>query len=193
MQSEGGPAKGTTKAGGAGQGDILAADAAPVRPAMADGEQGVRDKRVPQGRRHGASGRAHAASLLDFSSGTDTVPLMKRDMEIIRRLMLAVEDDAFMLGQIVMFEGVDARTCGLHVAMLMEAGLVEGRLYRNDTTGIYGASIERLTNAGHDFCAGLRDETIWKKVREHVIRPGTGFVLSLVAEYVRTEVRRWYP
>lgn len=115
---------------------------------------------------------------------------MKRDMDLIRTILLQAEADTFAYGQTVIIEGVDARTCGQHVALMIEAGLVEGRVMKNDAIGIFGASIERLTNTGHDFCDGIRQDTIWNKAKEHVLKPAASHGLSVLVEYVKVLVRQ---
>jgi hypothetical protein len=56
--------------------------------------------------------------------------------------------------------------------------------------GIAAASIDRLTSAGHDFCAGIRQDTIWNKAKEHILKPGAFYGLSVLVEYVRVQVHQ---
>lgn len=115
---------------------------------------------------------------------------MKRDMEIIRSILLNVEADKYPYGGPVHLEGVPDEVCGHHVALLFDAGLAEGRLIKTDMSGIVGASIDRLTSAGHDFCDGIRQDTIWKKAQEHILKPGASYGLSVLVEYVKLQVHQ---
>lgn len=115
---------------------------------------------------------------------------MKRDMDILRALLLNVEADTYRHGERVHLEGVAPEVCGYHAALLFDAGLAEGRLIKTDERGIVGAMIFRLTSAGHDFCEGIRQDTIWKKVKEHILKPGASYGLSIVVEYVKLQVHR---
>ena len=118
---------------------------------------------------------------------------MKRDLELIRKILLNVEADKYAYGASVRVEGYPDEIVGQHVALLLDAGLVEGRLRMTDAYGIVGAMIDRLTNSGHDFCAAIHEDTIWNKVRAKVIKPGIAFSLKLVMEMVQELVKQQFP
>ena len=115
---------------------------------------------------------------------------MKRDLDLIRQILLNAEEDRYPHGKAVHLDGVPERICALHAALIFEANLAEGRLIKTDAAGITSASIDRLTSAGHDFCDGIRHDTIWNKAKEHVIKPGASYGLSVLVEWVKIEVRR---
>jgi hypothetical protein len=111
-------------------------------------------------------------------------------MDIIRTILLNVEDDKYQHGERVHLDGISDVICGHHVALIFDAGLAEGRLIKSSSIGIAAATIERLTSAGHDFCEGIRQDTIWNKAKEHIIKPGASYGLSILVEWVRVEVRQ---
>ena len=113
---------------------------------------------------------------------------MKRDMEIIRAILINVENDKYPYGGLVHLDEFSDETCGYHVALLFDAGLAEGRLIKSNSFGIAWASIDRLTSAGHDFCDGIRQDTIWNKAKEHILKPGASYGLSILVEYVKLQV-----
>ena len=113
---------------------------------------------------------------------------MKRDMDIIRKILLNAEDDKYPYGGRVHLDGVSDEICAHHVALIFDVGLAEGRIIKTDSCGIVAASIDRLTSAGHDFCDGIRQDTIWNKAKEHVIKPGASYGLSVLVEYVKVQV-----
>lgn len=115
---------------------------------------------------------------------------MKRDMDIIRKILLNVEADKYQLGEGIHLDGVPDEICGHHAALIFDAGLADGRLIRTDGYGIVGATIERLTSAGHDFCDGIRHDTIWNKAKEHILKPGASLGLPVLVEWVKIEVHR---
>jgi Hypothetical protein (DUF2513) len=115
---------------------------------------------------------------------------MKRDMDIIRRILLDVEDDRYHYGALVHLDDVPDEICAQHVALIFDAGLAEGRLIKTDAHGIVGACVDRLTSSGHDFCDGIRQDTIWNKAKEHVIKPGASYGLSVLIEYVKFQVHQ---
>jgi hypothetical protein len=114
---------------------------------------------------------------------------MKRDFEIIRRILLNVESDQYMVGERVHLDGVSDETCGYHVALMQDAGLVEAEIIK-DTGLCIGAIIYRLTSPGHDFCDGIRHDTIWNKAKEHILKPGASYGFSILVEYVKLQVRQ---
>jgi hypothetical protein len=118
---------------------------------------------------------------------------MKRDMEIIRRILLNAEDDKYPYGGRVHLDGVSDETCAYHVALILDAGLADGEVIKSTLCPYAAAMIHRLTPAGHDFCDGIRRDTIWRKVREHFIDSGKPIVFAVIVEYVKMEVRRLFP
>jgi len=115
---------------------------------------------------------------------------MKRDMDIIRAILLNVESDKYQYGEAVHLDGVPPETCARHVALIFDVGLAEGTLIKPDGLGVQAAIIERLTSAGHDFCDGIRQDTIWNKAKEHILKPGASYGLSVLVEWVKIEVHR---
>jgi hypothetical protein len=113
---------------------------------------------------------------------------MKRDMEIIRAILLNVEDDKYRYGERVRLDGVSDTICAYHVALLQDAGLVEGEVMKTGSSPYACARIDRLTSAGHDFCDAIRQDTIWNKAKEYVIKPGACHGLSILVEWVKIEV-----
>jgi hypothetical protein len=114
---------------------------------------------------------------------------MKRDLEIIRSIMLNVESDKYPFGSMVRLEGIDNAVVGHHVALILDAGLAKGRLFETDSHGIIGGGIDRLTSSGHDFCEGIRQDTIWKKVQDKVIKPGAAYTISAIVEMVKIQIQ----
>lgn len=85
---------------------------------------------------------------------------MKRDMNLIRDLLLLVEAD-----------GDDSELCSKyghevvagHAAILVDAGLVEGGVACGSNGKPITSKIIRLTWAGHEFLDNARNDTIWNK------------------------------
>jgi hypothetical protein len=114
---------------------------------------------------------------------------MKRDMELIRQILLNVEADKYQIGEPIKIDGIAEDVCGMHVALIFDAGLAEGRLVKSSER-IAWAMIFRLTSAGHDFCDGIRNDTIWNKAKENILKPGASYGLSILIEYVKVQVHK---
>jgi hypothetical protein len=89
---------------------------------------------------------------------------MKRDMELIRKILLSIEATS----QIKMpeIEGYSDEQIGHHIYLLMQAGYVEGVESSSWDESIKKAIPTNLTWAGHDFLAACRNDTIWNQAKE---------------------------
>ena len=102
---------------------------------------------------------------------------MKRDMELIRAIMLAVEshEDGFA-PQNLQIADYSEDEIGYHCYLIGNAGLADVV----DTThlGSSGptADIARLTWQGHEFLDAARDDTIWNRTKERVAAAGKSFL-----------------
>lgn len=84
---------------------------------------------------------------------------VKRDDDLVRRLLLDIEasSEPIHLFALHMNMTADERTTYYHLKLLADAGFLE-------ETGARGGTF-RITNAGHDFLAAIRDEGSWGKVK----------------------------
>lgn len=91
---------------------------------------------------------------------------MKRDFELIRKILRDVEDSP-ALGDSTGFhyDGYDENCVNEHIEILIEAGLLDGQVSRF-LGGGGAAHVTRLTWAGHDFLDAMKDEGIWAKAQE---------------------------
>jgi Hypothetical protein (DUF2513) len=112
---------------------------------------------------------------------------MKRDMDIIRQLLLRAEAAAD--GQLTINDALET----YQVHLMIGAGLVNGHISEEITTSAPRHSyIHGVTWAGHDFLDAARDETLWKKAKQHVIKPGASFTFELVKEWLKAEIRKQF-
>lgn len=87
-------------------------------------------------------------------------PLVRRDDELIRKLMLDFEaqDDPLLVHGLTHGTDEEEQRVYYHLRLLADAGFLQ-------ETGRAGG-VFRMTNSGHDFCAAVRDDTIWSKTKE---------------------------
>jgi hypothetical protein len=91
---------------------------------------------------------------------------MKRDMDLIRLILLNLEDE----GDIDLTQYSDTQL-NYHYRLLIQANLAEGNitLYAGSDGGPdISADVWLLTWEGHDFLDAIRSETIWRKVKERI-------------------------
>lgn len=114
---------------------------------------------------------------------------MKRDMDLVRAILLAVEkhERGFAPGGL-QIERYTAEQVAYHAYIMDEAGLVVAA----DTThmGSAGpeAAIVRLTWAGHDFLDAARPQDRWEKAKALVAKVGGASFQILVS--VLTDLAR---
>lgn len=107
---------------------------------------------------------------------------MKRDMDVIRALLLKLEARHRGIGGVsfdyadeeISIEGIDPATICGHLALLVEAGFVRGGV-----TASGGFVLDGITWPGHDFIDSVRDEEIWRRTKEGVNLAG-GFTFDLM-------------
>ncbi len=111
---------------------------------------------------------------------------MKRDMDLIRLLLLQQEsgEDPPEL------EEYPIDLVVYNLALMIDAGFVDGTIIPDHEGSPAGASIIRLTWAGHDFLDSTRDPTIWKKAKERVLKPGISWTFSILVEFLKAEAQR---
>lgn len=88
---------------------------------------------------------------------------MKRNMELVRKLALALEDDpSGFAPKNLQIDGYNKEEIGYHLYIMMEAGLIRGA----DVTTLGSNSPEaiaiNLSWAGHEFADAARDPDRWQ-------------------------------
>lgn len=110
---------------------------------------------------------------------------MKRDMELIRKILFAIEDkyiDVWLSNSDIPIDGYDMKIIGYHCAILHDAGLVA------DYKGQYGDGellhfgVGRLTWDGHELLDKIKSDTVWNKTKDTITKKGILFVLDAVKE-----------
>jgi hypothetical protein len=108
---------------------------------------------------------------------------MKRDMEIVRKLLLRAEaaDGGLSINDLVET---------YHVRIMIDAGLVEGRISEEITSDAPRHShIHNLTWAGHEFLDAARNDTVWNSTKRRIAKAGS-WTFGLVLEVLKEEAKR---
>ncbi|CAH6898282.1 conserved hypothetical protein [Vibrio chagasii] len=89
---------------------------------------------------------------------------MKRDMELIRKIMLFLEEQINPSIRNVEIPGIDEHVINYHIVLLIEAELIQGNVSRelgpNPAIPNY-VRVYRVTWQGHEFIDNFRNEEIW--------------------------------
>jgi Hypothetical protein (DUF2513) len=119
---------------------------------------------------------------------------MKRDMDLIRRMVLAARNfeskpDYRGLDEL---EGVSSPVFYEHAKLLQEAKLAEVILSNYIPQSPYdepGAIILRLTWNGQDFAQLIEEDTAWSKAKETIIKPGISWGFGILLEYLKSQAK----
>lgn len=110
---------------------------------------------------------------------------VKRDDDLLRKLLLEIEaqQDAVYVLALHLSSSPEERRAYYHLKLLADAGFL-------DETGSGSGGVFRITNAGHDFLASIRDETAWSKVKgasRSLGDVGLGFMKDIGIGYLRAK------
>lgn len=124
---------------------------------------------------------------------------MKRDMDLIRELLLRLESLPVRPGGVVLISGRDQELAvegrspdevDYHLSLIKEASFIEcpgsgsldGRI-----------SFRRLTWHGHEFLDAIRDPEIWRKTKDSAKKAGStaiDFMWSVAKDIAKAELKR---
>lgn len=107
---------------------------------------------------------------------------MKRDMDLVRRILFEVEKLPPLTARRIEVEGYSMNEVAYHCEMLYRYGLI--KRYHGDEIdqldGVIDFWVEDLTWQGHDFLEKIREDTVWNKTKRVMKDKGLPFVLETV-------------
>jgi uncharacterized protein DUF2513 len=108
---------------------------------------------------------------------------MKRDLDLVRKLVLAVEDlpTGTVLGGIEI-DGYSPEQIGYHSYLVVDAGLAKGINVQTLSDTSPNWQILQLTSEGHDFADAARNDTTWNQAKVVVAEKGGGATLEIVKQ-----------
>ena len=109
---------------------------------------------------------------------------MKRDMELIRKILFYVEEN-YTAGQVwikqINIDGYDSNTITEHIILAYESGFFQD-INNISTLCCKEYWVGNLSNEGYDFLDKIRNDTIWNKTKIEITKKG----LPMVAETIKT-------
>jgi hypothetical protein len=104
---------------------------------------------------------------------------MKRDMDLIREILLYRESD----GDHKIPNDYNDEQIAYHVQLLIDEGLVEGNViwqHLGERQVPSGYFITRLTMSGHDFLDASRENKVWEKAKGTFKEKGVGWTIDVL-------------
>ncbi len=92
---------------------------------------------------------------------------MKRDWELVRKILFKIEELPAARGQSVpssSFEGYDSEFVAYHMEIMNDAGLINALCSKSINAPASAAGLS-LTWDGHEFLDKIRSETLWMKIK----------------------------
>lgn len=111
---------------------------------------------------------------------------MRRDMDIVRSIVLAVSDAT---GPISAVNGISSEDFSSHAQLLEEAKLIEAALLPSGKRIATEAMIYRLTWSGHEFADSVRDPAIWAQTKRGAEAAG-GFTIDLLKDLAKGFIKK---
>lgn len=109
---------------------------------------------------------------------------MKRDLDLVREILFAVEENAGNpLGSVELnIENHSQQELSYHIMLLDQAGLI-----RAEDCSVLGPEgfrweAKHLTWEGHEFIDAARDSTTWKKAKKKVADAAGGVIFSVLKD-----------
>ncbi|MER9840144.1 DUF2513 domain-containing protein [Mesorhizobium australicum] len=117
---------------------------------------------------------------------------MKRDMELIREILLAVQARTDLTPKPLQLEGHDQVVVGRHVEMLSGAGLIDGPPQKRINAPYALVFIKDLSWEGHDFLAALENKGVWNQMKQSFSAAElAGLPLSIVKDIGLGLLKEW--
>ena len=120
---------------------------------------------------------------------------MKRDMGLVRKLLLFIEEqqECSSIGSTeIAIEGYSQNQIVYHLRLMVDGGLLDGQ---DDTRAVdpdsYDPAITSITWEGHEFLDSVRNEGVWRKVCQTLKPVGTAslpVIMSLATSLGRKEL-----
>jgi hypothetical protein len=115
---------------------------------------------------------------------------MKRDMDLARQILFAIEENPDdPTGWVdVEIPGRSDLEVSYHVTLLAEAGLIEAANVDTDDGLEWKPS--RLTWQGHEFLDGVRSDTLWSSAKAETFEKTGGLAFDVLKAVVASLAKR---
>ena len=115
---------------------------------------------------------------------------MKRDMDLIRKILLTVESEehGFVPHKKIEIEGYTQEEIGYHAFLLGEAGLAEVTVSSHHHSESPSANILRLTWEGHEFLDAARDNNIWNQAKDKIGSAAIQVWMTVLSSFILNRI-----
>jgi len=108
---------------------------------------------------------------------------MKRDMDLIRIIMLKIEEEFETTALVnLKVEKYSNDVVAMHCKLLYEAGLVSFYKSQYAENELSFFTVGNLTWDGYDYLDKIRDDSIWRKVKDTIKKQGLPLIIETVKQ-----------
>ena len=109
---------------------------------------------------------------------------MKRDMELIRKIMFKIEEDYSGTPiRTLQIDGYDMITVAEHCRMMNEYGLINKyKAFGADNIPVLAFAVGNLTWEGYDFLDKVRQDTVWNKTKDVITKQGLPMIFDVIKD-----------
>ena len=116
---------------------------------------------------------------------------MKRDMELIRKIILNIETSQYgFVNNDLKIEGYTSEQINYHSYLIIQGGLAEGITTTNSQSSSPTAIIRNLTWEGHEFAEVARNDSIWHRVSKIIKDKGEGMAFPIITQLLISEIKK---
>jgi Hypothetical protein (DUF2513) len=120
-----------------------------------------------------------------------SVNIMKRDLELIRQLMLAIElKDTRFSTESIKIDGYNSSQINYHLQLLVEAELAIGEVRNYWGSDRPKIVIEKLSWEGCNFLDDARNESVWQKTMEIVKDKGGSISVGALTQLLASVAKQ---
>jgi hypothetical protein len=116
---------------------------------------------------------------------------MKRNLDLIRHILFECEKSppAEPIMTLEVPDNVSGAEVAEHIEIMAEAGLLDAEVLNthDDSTAFI---IRKITWEGHDFISAVREDTLWRKAKEAIIKPGASFTFDVLKEWLKAQIHQ---
>lgn len=92
--------------------------------------------------------------------------LMKRDLELVKRIAVAVEGKRDFMASEIEIPGQEPWVVARHVELMVATGILDGSPGPDAIEGQRIYRVRDLTNFGHDFAGSIQDAAVWTQLAD---------------------------
>ncbi|MBM4034844.1 MAG: DUF2513 domain-containing protein [Planctomycetes bacterium] len=108
---------------------------------------------------------------------------MKRDLDLVRKILFAVEEHASGFAPTDLHvEGYTKAQIGYHAYLVVDAGLAQGEDVTDTDSEGPEWMITALTWKGHEFVEAARDDSRWERAKRMVADKGGSITFDLLKQ-----------